>query len=130
MFLMRGKPYSKSTAWTLFKKYAAKAGVPQLSFQNLRHTFASLLMCEGVPTRMVMEWGGWSDIAMLNTYSHMAPSIYDQEINILKGLLPSSLSVDTDEKKGLLEARPDKDSAQSRTLIPHTFSDTKQKALG
>jgi integrase len=50
------------------------AGIPHYSPHDLRHRRATIWHHEGVPTRVLMERGGWSssDIA-IETYSHVLP---------------------------------------------------------
>lgn len=39
----------------------------------LRHTWASHCILKGVPSRVVMLWGGWENEEMLKRYAHIAP---------------------------------------------------------
>lgn len=39
----------------------------------MRHTFASRLVMAGVDLRTVQELGGWSDLSLVQRYSHLAP---------------------------------------------------------
>lgn len=50
-----------------------KAGVLEIRWHDLRHSFASQLVSAGVPLRQVQEWLGHSTIAMTERYSHLAP---------------------------------------------------------
>ena len=50
----------------------------------LRHTFASHCIAAGIPTRVVMSWGGWESEAMLARYAHLAP----REIEHWAAMLP------------------------------------------
>ncbi len=44
-----------------------------LHIHMLRHTWASHCVLRGVPSRVVMMWGGWTSEAMLDRYAHLAP---------------------------------------------------------
>ncbi len=44
-----------------------------LHIHMLRHSWASHCVLRGVPSRVVMLWGGWTSEAMLNRYAHLAP---------------------------------------------------------
>ena len=44
-----------------------------LHIHMLRHTWASHCVLRGVPSRVVMLWGGWTSEAMLGRYAHLAP---------------------------------------------------------
>lgn len=52
---------------------ARKAGLRELRWHDLRHSFASQLVSAGVPIRQVQEWLGHSTIMMTMRYSHLAP---------------------------------------------------------
>ncbi|MEM9462068.1 MAG: tyrosine-type recombinase/integrase [Myxococcota bacterium] len=39
----------------------------------LRHTWASHCILKGIPSRVVMLWGGWENEEMLKQYAHLAP---------------------------------------------------------
>ena len=39
----------------------------------LRHTWASHCIMRGIPSRVVMLWGGWENEEMLKRYAHLAP---------------------------------------------------------
>jgi len=39
----------------------------------LRHTYASHCIAQGIPTRVLMLWGGWESEAMLSRYAHLQP---------------------------------------------------------
>ena len=41
---------------------------------TLRHTFASSLVMAGVDLRTVQEYGGWSDLSLVQRYSHLSAS--------------------------------------------------------
>ena len=54
-------------------KACKKAGVTDVSVHGLRHSFASLAYHLGVPERITMEIGGWSDPGTVNKiYTHIA----------------------------------------------------------
>lgn len=55
------------------KEICKKAGISDVSPHVLRHTFASRLVMNGVPLRVVKELLGHSDIKTTMVYSHLAP---------------------------------------------------------
>ena len=62
-----------------------------VSFHDLRHTHASILLREGVHAKVVQERLGHSDIGMtLNTYSHLISGMQEEAANRLKVLDPGS----------------------------------------
>lgn len=52
-----------------------------LHIHMLRHSWASHCVLRGVPSRVVMLWGGWTSEAMLNRYAHLAPREVESFIN-------------------------------------------------
>lgn len=68
-----GRPLS---LWQLHERLwgaCRRAGLREIRWHDLRHTFASQLVMAGVPLRQVQEWLGHSTITMTMRYSHMAP---------------------------------------------------------
>jgi integrase len=65
--------------WTLTRKFERilkRAGLPHIRFHDLRHTCATLMLCEGVHIKIVQELLGHADVTItLNTYSHVLPSM-------------------------------------------------------
>jgi integrase len=62
----------KMTLRTRFKKACAKAGVVGTPHE-LRHTFISQLVMQGIPLRTVQVLAGHSTIAVTEKYSHLSP---------------------------------------------------------
>lgn len=50
-----------------------RAGLRQIRWHELRHSFASQLVTANVPLRQVQEWLGHSTITMTMRYSHLGP---------------------------------------------------------
>lgn len=59
---------SIKTAW---EKAKARAGLPNLRFHDLRHSWASWHVQAGTPERVLQELGGWSDPTMVRRYAHL-----------------------------------------------------------
>ena len=65
-----------------FKTACAEAGVRQIRFHDLRHTFATTLAAAGVPLRTIQEYLGHADLKTTQIYMHYAPSAREvQAIN-------------------------------------------------
>jgi len=59
-----------------FKPLLRRAGLPQITFHDLRHTCASLLFQKNVHPKFVQELLGHASVAItLDTYSHMLPGM-------------------------------------------------------
>jgi len=64
----------------LFKKIAAQASLPpQMTFHNLRHSAATLLLSMGVPLKVIQEILGHSNFAITaNIYTDVLPSMQEK----------------------------------------------------
>ena len=64
-----------NTIWAQINRICAKNDLPQIGVHGLRHSFVSLAYHLGVPEKIVMEIGGWSDYqTMRKIYTHIARS--------------------------------------------------------
>ncbi len=61
--------------WTakVWRPALAQAGIEDLTWHDLRHTFASRLAAKGVPTRTLQDLLGHNSPAMTARYAHLAP---------------------------------------------------------
>jgi integrase len=58
-----------------------KAGLPHMSFHQLRHTAATILLLKNVNPKIVSEMLGHANIAItLDTYSHVLPNMQDSAV--------------------------------------------------
>ncbi len=67
-----GRPLSRKTLWKMVKAHALKAGIAKsVSPHTLRHSFASHLLANGAPLRVIQEMLGHADIATTQIYTHV-----------------------------------------------------------
>ena len=63
-----------------FRKARDKAGVRDLGFHTLRHTFVTRLAQSGVHVTKIQAWAGHASITTTQTYMHHAPSDDDGKL--------------------------------------------------
>jgi integrase len=56
-----GRPLDRSRTLKRFKAALARAGVREIRFHDLRHTFGTRMAAAGVPIRTLQEWMGHRD---------------------------------------------------------------------
>ncbi len=71
---------------TSFNKARKKAGLSDVRFHDLRHTFASRLVQQGLPLYEVMQMTGHKSLAMVQRYAHLAPDHQERAIDALNAL--------------------------------------------
>lgn len=71
VFTYRGKPINQvnTKAW---KDALKRAGITNFRWHDLRHTWASWLRQNDVPTWVLQELGGWKSEVMVRRYAHMS----------------------------------------------------------
>ena len=83
-----GKPINPRFLIKKFQEALEVSGLPRITFHQLRHTGASLLLSANVHPKVVQERLGHSSIVLtLNTYSHVMPHLQDEAADKLGDLL-------------------------------------------
>jgi integrase len=77
---LSGRPLDRSKFTRRFKQACAQAGVPVITFHELRHTFATTMAARGAPLRKLQEWLGHADIKTTQIYMHYAPDEHELEL--------------------------------------------------
>jgi integrase/recombinase XerD len=69
---VRGGPFTRQRLWQIVKDCARKAGIERNVYPHtLRHSFASHLLANGAPLRVIQEMLGHADIATTQVYTHV-----------------------------------------------------------
>jgi len=84
-----GDPIGKVTVYDAFKKACSAAKIENFRFHDLRHTFASHLVMQGVDLVTVKELLGHKTINMTNRYTHLAQEHKAQAVAKLSKLMQS-----------------------------------------
>jgi integrase len=73
VFTYRGNPIKRLSTKAWYKALK-RAGVENCRWHDLRHTWASWLVQEGVPLYALQEMGGWKTANMVRRYAHLPPA--------------------------------------------------------
>ena len=72
-------PINPNSAYRQLKKFLADAGLPDIRFHNLRHTFATHALASGVDAKTLSGILGHTDASFtLNTYTHVTTDMQRQ----------------------------------------------------
>jgi site-specific recombinase XerD len=77
-----------------FRKYADRLGLNDFIFHNLRDTYASWLVQNGVNLKIIQELLGHEAIQTTLIYAHLAPDSRFQAVKVIDQLLASTDSHD------------------------------------
>jgi len=72
VFQYKGEPYDDCNG-AAFQKAVARAGLAPLRWHDLRHTFASWAVQNGLSLQELMQLGDWRSYSMVLRYAHLAP---------------------------------------------------------
>jgi len=91
VFHKDGRHRAQNSVRNVYKRILKKAGIRNMRFHDIRHTFASLLLSNGESPVYVKEQLGHSSIQMtVDIYGHLIPSSNRQAVNRLDGVQPSA----------------------------------------
>jgi integrase len=76
-----GRPLDRSKLVRRFKQALERAGVREITFHELRHTFGTRMAASGTPLRTHQHWLGHADAKTTQIYAHYQP--HDQEAELV-----------------------------------------------
>ena len=83
-----GTPVRPDSFSRRFRLLAETAGVPSIRLHDVRHTYATIALSAGTHPKVVAERLGHASIGItLDTYSHVLPSLQEQEATRLAELI-------------------------------------------
>ena len=90
-----GRPWRRQRASAAFNTWTATAGLDGVTFHDLRHFYASMLIAGGASVKVVQARLGHATAdETLNTYSHLWPSDQDVTRRIVDAVLAHSMPDD------------------------------------
>lgn len=73
-----GGPLDPESVSLVFERRVGRSGLPRISFHQLRHTWATLALEEGIPLKVVSEILGHAKISITgDIYSHVRPAMQE-----------------------------------------------------
>jgi len=83
-----GTPLEPHTLHDDYKRVLAKAGLPDIRFQDLRHSAASLMLAQGIPLRSIQGVLGHSSITLTaNLYAHVGEQLKREAADAMDAVL-------------------------------------------
>ncbi|MGL5691405.1 MAG: tyrosine-type recombinase/integrase [Bacteroidales bacterium] len=80
--LANGKPMTPNYLTKTFPRKVKQYNFPQIRFHDLRHSFATISLSNGLHAKIVQEILGHSSIKVtLDTYSHVLPTVHQEAMN-------------------------------------------------
>lgn len=75
-----GTPMERSRLLKRYKAAAKAAGIRDVRFHDLRHTFGTRMASAGVPMRTLQEWMGHRDYKTTLIYADYAPIAHERDL--------------------------------------------------
>jgi len=86
---VKGNPICSSSLDREFSRILNKAGLNNVRFHDLRHTFASLMLMRGAKPKVISEALGHSSVAFtMDVYSHILQGMQSEAMILLDEVLP------------------------------------------
>ncbi len=92
-------------SWPL-KRALKRAGLREIGWHVLRHTFASHLAMRGIPLKVIQELLGHGSIVTTMRYAHLAPHVARDAVRVLDRARPSAVAPNLAPKSSSAPAIP------------------------
>ena len=90
---VEGKPLDPGVLTHNFARIAKRAGLENVRFHDLRHTFASLMLLRGAKPKVISEALGHSSVAFtMDVYSHIIKGMQEDAMALLDEVLPAAVN--------------------------------------
>jgi len=90
---VEGKPLDPGVLTHNFARIAKRAGLENVRFHDLRHTFASLMLLRGAKPKVISEALGHSSVAFtMDVYSHIIEGMQEDAMALLDEVLPAGVN--------------------------------------
>ena len=90
---VEGNPIDPCVLSHNFSKTVHRAGLRNVRFHDLRHTFASLMLLKGVAPKVISEALGHASVAFtMDTYSHIIEGMQGDAMALLDKVLPEGVN--------------------------------------
>ena len=87
-----GTPFAPCVVTHNFGRVAKEAGLKNVRFHDLRHTFASLALLRGAKSKVISEALGHSLVAFtMDTYSHIISGMQEEMMALLDEVIPAGM---------------------------------------
>lgn len=88
-----GSPLNPHRFTDAFDRHVKAAKLPRIRLHDLRHTWATLALQQGIHPKVVSEVLGHSTIAItLDTYSHAIPTMQETAVELVAALVSADAS--------------------------------------
>ena len=88
---IEGKPLDPGVLSHNFGRITRRAGLENVRFHDLRHTFASLMLLRGAKPKVISEALGRSSVAFtMDVYSHIIEGMHSDATALLDEVLPEA----------------------------------------
>jgi len=86
---VEGKPLNPPSLSREFNRIVKRAGLENVRFHDLRHTFASLMLLRGAKPKVISEALGHASVAFtMDVYSHIIEGMQSDAMALLDEVLP------------------------------------------